>query len=64
MIPLAKGAQRDIKDFMLTRYAWYLIAQIGDPPKKEKVAFAQGYFAILARKAELFGAPGYTDHIK
>ena len=52
MIVLAKGATRDVVDFMLTRYACYLIAQNGDP-KKEEVAFAQGYFALQTRKAEL-----------
>ena len=52
MIGLAKGATRDVVDFMLTRYACYLIAQNGDP-KKEEVAFAQGYFALQTRKAEL-----------
>ena len=52
MIALAKGAQREVQDFILTRYACYLIAQNGDP-KKEEVAFAQSYFAVQTRKAEL-----------
>ena len=52
MVGLGSGSQRPIQDFMLTRYACYLIAQNGDP-KKEEIAFAQSYFAIQTRKVEL-----------
>jgi DNA-damage-inducible protein D len=52
MVKLGSGAEREVKDYMLTRYACYLIAQNGDP-KKEEVAFAQSYFAVQTRRAEL-----------
>ncbi len=52
MVSLGSGAQREIDDIALTRYASYLIAQNGDP-SKDPIAFAQTYFAVQTRKQEL-----------
>jgi len=51
-VKIGSDTVREIPDFMLTRYACYLIAQNGDP-RKEQIAFAQSYFAVQTRKQEL-----------
>lgn len=52
MVKIGSETEREIQDFMLTRFACYLIAQNGDP-QKEQIAFAQNYFAVQTRKYEI-----------
>ncbi|MCE5188004.1 MAG: DNA damage-inducible protein D [Eubacteriales bacterium] len=52
MVPLGSGSDRGIGDYMLSRYACYLIVMNGDP-RKEVIAVGQTYFAVKTRQQEL-----------
>jgi DNA-damage-inducible protein D len=52
MVPIGSGAEKSVDDILLTRYACYLVAQNGDS-RKEEISFAQNYFAVQTRRAEL-----------
>lgn len=52
MVDLGSGSKRSVKDYMLSRYACYLVMQNGDP-RKEVIALGQTYFAIQTRRQEI-----------
>lgn len=52
MVDIGSGAERQIDDVMLSRYACYLIVMNGDP-RKEVISIGQSYFAVKTRQQEL-----------
>ena len=60
MVQIGSGAWREVEDYLLSRYACYLIVQNGDP-SKPVIANGQTYFAIQTRKQELQEQPGFAS---
>ena len=52
MVPIGSGAERAVEDYMLSRFACYLVVMNGDP-RKEVIAVGQAYFAVKTRQQEL-----------
>lgn len=52
MVKIGSGAQRELKDIRLSRYACYLVVQNADPTKPV-IAAGQTYFAVQTRRQEL-----------
>ncbi len=60
MVTIGSGAQRELEDVCLSRYACYLIVQNADP-SKEVVAHGQTYFAIQTRRQELLDQENFNE---
>jgi len=54
MVQIGSVSEREIEDIALTRYTSYLIGQ-NDDSRKQEIAFAQTYFAVQTRRAEIIG---------
>src|SRR5271168_3876146 len=60
MVDIGSGAQRDLEDLALSRYACYLIIQNADPGKP-LVALGQSYFAVQTRRQEMADAEALKE---
>ena len=63
MVGIGSGAQRELEDWSLSRYACYLVIQNADP-SKPLVALGQTYFAIQTRRQELADAEALQENQK